>query len=46
MKKHKTWEGDGVLIVTKPKGVLMDLEGRMHVSIFFLFCVQKLRLAP
>ncbi|KAH9994001.1 P-loop containing nucleoside triphosphate hydrolase protein [Russula vinacea] len=28
-KKHKTWEGDGVLVVTKPKGVLMDLEGRV-----------------
>ncbi|KAN0134016.1 P-loop containing nucleoside triphosphate hydrolase protein [Lactarius tabidus] len=28
-KKHKTWEGDGVLVVTKPKAALMDLEGRM-----------------
>ncbi|KAH9998501.1 P-loop containing nucleoside triphosphate hydrolase protein [Russula compacta] len=28
-KKHKTWEGDGVLVVTRPKGVLMDPEGRV-----------------
>ncbi|KAI0266687.1 P-loop containing nucleoside triphosphate hydrolase protein [Gloeopeniophorella convolvens] len=28
-KKHKTWEGDGVLIVTRPKAVLMDSEGRV-----------------
>ncbi|KAI9463687.1 P-loop containing nucleoside triphosphate hydrolase protein [Lactarius psammicola] len=28
-KKHKTWEGDGVLVVTKPKAALMDLEGRI-----------------
>lgn len=28
-KKHKTWEGDGVLVVTRPKAALMDLEGRM-----------------
>ncbi|KAI9442270.1 SNF2 family N-terminal domain-containing protein [Lactarius indigo] len=31
-KKHKTWEGDGVLVVTKPKAALMDLEGRMLTS--------------
>jgi hypothetical protein len=45
-KKHKTWQGDGVLVVTKPKGVLMDLEGRMYALIFFLFGVQEMRLAP
>ncbi|KAI0305632.1 P-loop containing nucleoside triphosphate hydrolase protein [Multifurca ochricompacta] len=28
-KKHKTWEGDGILVVTRPKAVLMDLEGRI-----------------
>ncbi|KAH9961299.1 P-loop containing nucleoside triphosphate hydrolase protein [Russula dissimulans] len=28
-KKHKTWQGDGVLVVTRPKGVLMDLDGRV-----------------
>ncbi len=33
-KKHKTWEGDGVLVVTKPKAALMDLEGRMYASDF------------
>ena len=31
-KKHKTWEGDGILVVTKPKAALMDLEGRMYAS--------------
>jgi DNA repair and recombination protein RAD54B len=33
-KKHKTWEGDGVLVVTKPKGVLIDLEGRVYALYF------------
>jgi DNA repair and recombination protein RAD54B len=43
-KKHKTWEGDGILVVTKPKGVLMDLEGRVYVSNFLTLGTQKLRL--
>jgi DNA repair and recombination protein RAD54B len=43
-KKHKTWDGDGVLVVTKPKGVLMDLEGRVYVSNLLTLGTQKLRL--
>jgi hypothetical protein len=34
-KKHKTWEGDGVLVVTRPKAVLLDLEGRVYALVFF-----------
>lgn len=39
-KKHKTWEGDGVLVVTRPKAALMDLEGRMYASDCPLLCLQ------
>ena len=34
-KKHKTWQGDGVLVVTRPKAVLMDLEGRVYALDLF-----------
>lgn len=43
-KKHKTWEGDGVLVVTRPMGVLMDLEGRVYVSNFLTLGTRRLRL--
>lgn len=32
-KKHKTWDGDGILALNGLKGVLYDLEGKMWASI-------------
>ncbi|KAA1474331.1 hypothetical protein DENSPDRAFT_840910 [Dentipellis sp. KUC8613] len=31
-RKHKTWEGDGVLVVNGHKATLLDLEGKMLTS--------------
>ncbi|KAL5523808.1 hypothetical protein ACEPAG_7981 [Sanghuangporus baumii] len=31
-KKHKTWEGDGVLVLFKGKGVLYDMDGSVIAS--------------
>jgi len=32
--------------MTKPKGVLMDLEGRVYALVSILFCAQKIKLVP
>jgi len=31
-KKHKTWDGDAVLVLTGIRGSMFDLEGKMYVS--------------
>ena len=33
-KKHKTWDGDGVLVLSGGKGTLFDMEGKMCVRYF------------
>lgn len=33
-KKHKTWDGDAVLVLNGAKGTLYDLEGKLYVSSF------------
>ena len=34
-KKHKTWDGDGVLVVDRgANGTMYDMDGKMHVIIF------------
>ena len=30
-KKHKTWDGDGVLVLSGGKGVLYDMDGHVCV---------------
>jgi DNA repair and recombination protein RAD54B len=30
-KKHKTWDGDAVLVLTGIRGSMFDLEGKMYV---------------
>lgn len=32
-KKHKTWDGDAVLVVSGSKGTLYDLDGKSYVDI-------------
>jgi DNA repair and recombination protein RAD54B len=32
-KKHKTWDGDAILVVNGSKGMMYDLEGKMCVKI-------------
>lgn len=40
MKKHKTWDGDGVLHLQKGTGTLYNMEGGKY-CISFLYFVSK-----
>lgn len=33
-RKHKTWEGDGVLVVNSSRATLMDQDGRVYALSF------------
>ena len=35
-KKHKTWEGDAVLVLNGTKGVMYDLEGKLYGTFLLL----------
>lgn len=37
-KKHKTWDGDAVLVLNGLKGTMYDLEGKLYALISTLFC--------
>lgn len=32
-KKHKTWDGDAVLVLTGAKGTLYNLDGKLYASL-------------
>ena len=34
-KKHKTWDGDAVLVLNGTKGTMYDLEGKLYVAFFY-----------
>jgi DNA repair and recombination protein RAD54B len=34
-KKHKTWDGDAVLVLNGAKGTMYDLEGKLYVASFY-----------
>lgn len=36
-KKHKTWDGDGVLVLSGGKGTLFDMDGKTCVASHFHF---------
>ena len=31
-KKHKTWQGDGILVVNGPRATLLDQDGKLYVQ--------------
>ena len=33
-KKHKTWDGDAVLVLNGTKGTMYDLEGKLYAAVF------------
>lgn len=33
-RKHKTWEGDGVLVVNSSRATLMDQDGRVYALLY------------
>lgn len=35
-KKHKTWDGDAVLVLKGLKGTLYDLEGKLYEPVYML----------
>lgn len=34
-KKHKTWDGDAVLVLNGAKGTMYDLEGKLYAPSFY-----------
>lgn len=34
-KKHKTWDGDAVLVLNGAKGTMYDLEGKLYATYFY-----------
>ena len=43
-RKHKTWEGDGVLVVNGTRGTLLDLDGKLYAHLYdlLIFLTRKL----
>lgn len=36
-KKHKTWDGDAVLVLNGAKGTMYDLEGKLYAPSFYRY---------
>lgn len=36
-KKHKTWDGDAVLVLNGAKGTMYDLEGKLYAASFYRY---------